>query len=80
MSKSVWKNMSSLDITPSYIILWDYDGFPYQPKGIYQNVPIELVVKIVLIDIEVIDTPLDYNILLGHIYMYVMKEFSSSIF
>jgi hypothetical protein len=41
MSKSVWKNMSSPDITPSSIILWAYDGFPYQPKGIYQNVPIE---------------------------------------
>jgi hypothetical protein len=29
--------------------------------------------KMVLIDIEVIDAPLDYNILLGHSYMYMMK-------
>lgn len=29
--------------------------------------------KMVLIDMEVIDYPLNYNILLGYSYMYIMK-------
>jgi hypothetical protein len=33
-----------------------------------------------MIDIEVIDASLDYNILFGHNYMYAMKVFSSSVF
>jgi hypothetical protein len=36
--------------------------------------------KTILIDIEVIDAPLDYNILFGCSYMYSMKVVASSIF
>jgi len=34
----------------------------------------------VLIEIEVIDAPLDYNILLGHSYIYMMKAMTSFMF
>ena len=34
----------------------------------------------VMVDVEVIDTQLDYNILLGRSYMYAMKGVSSSVF
>jgi hypothetical protein len=34
----------------------------------------------VLIVVEVIDAPLDYNILLDHNFMYAMKVVSSSVF
>nr|KUM45854.1 hypothetical protein ABT39_MTgene2208 [Picea glauca] len=61
-------------------ILRAYDGFISQPEGLYQNVPIELEGKMVLIDIEVVDAPLDYNILLGRSYMYAMKAVSSLVF
>jgi hypothetical protein len=40
----------------------------------------ELGGKTILIDIEVIDAQLDYNILLGRSYMYAMKAMASSIF
>ena len=42
-----------------------YDGCPSSPIDIYQNVPINLARRIVLIDIEVLDVQLEYNILLG---------------
>ena len=45
-----------------------------------QNVPIELIGKNILIYIEVVDNLLDYNILLGQIYMYAFKIVSSIIF
>ena len=40
----------------------------------------ELRGKTILIDIEVIDAPLDYNILFRHSYMYAMKAVASFVF
>jgi hypothetical protein len=73
MSKVVWKKLGSPELVPSSITLRAYDGRPSSPEGIFQNVPVELGGKTILIDIEVIDAPLDYNILFGRSYMYAMK-------
>ena len=80
MSKTVWQKLGSPKLIPSAITLRDYDERPLSPKGLFQNVPVELGGKTILIDIEVIDTPLDYNILFGHSYMYAMKVFASFVF
>lgn len=40
----------------------------------------ELTNKTVLIDIEVADVQLNYNIILGHSYMYSIKEIDLTIF
>jgi hypothetical protein len=42
MSKIVCQQLSSLEIIPSAITLREYDGFPLQPKGLYQTFPIKL--------------------------------------
>jgi hypothetical protein len=57
-----------------------YDGWPSSPEGIFQNVHVELGGKTILINIKVIDGPLDYNILFGRSYMYAMKVLASSVF
>ena len=44
------------------------------------NVPIDLARKTVLIDIEVVNAQLNYNLLLKRIYMYVMRVVSSTFF
>jgi hypothetical protein len=80
MSKTVWKKLGSPELVPSTITLRAYDGRPSSPEGLFQNVPIELGGKTILIDIEVIDAPLDYNILFGRSYMYAMKAVASSVF
>jgi hypothetical protein len=80
MSKTVWQKLGSLELIPSAITLRAYDRRPSSPKGLFQNVPIKLGGKTILIDIEVIDTPLNYNILFSHSYMYTMKEVASSVF
>jgi hypothetical protein len=80
MSKVVWKKLGSPELVPSAITLRAYDGRPSSPEGLFQNVPIELGGKTILIDIEVIDAPLDYNILFGRSYMYAMKAVASSVF
>jgi hypothetical protein len=80
MSKTVWQKLGSPELLPSAITLRAYDGRPSSPEGLFQNVPVELGGKTILIDIEVIDAQLDYNILLGHTYMYAMKAVVSSVF
>jgi hypothetical protein len=61
--QTVWQKLGSLELIPSAITLRAYDGRPSSPEGLFQNVPVELGGKTILIDIEVIDAPLDYNIL-----------------
>jgi hypothetical protein len=80
MSKTVWQKLGSPELIPSAITLRAYDGRPSSPEGLFQNVPVELGGKTILIDIEVIDAQLDYNILLGCSYMYAMKAVASSVF
>jgi hypothetical protein len=80
MSKTVWQKLGSSELIPSAITLRAYEGRPSSPEGLFQNVLVELAGKTILIDIEVIDTPLDYNILFGRSYMYAMKAVASSVF
>jgi hypothetical protein len=80
MSKHVWQKIGSPELVPSTITLRAYDGRPTSSAGLCQNVPIELGGKTILIDIEVIDAQLDYNILFGRNYMYAMKAVASSVF
>jgi hypothetical protein len=80
MSKVVWQKLDSPELVPFSITLRAYDGRPSSPEGLFQNFPIELGGKTILIDIEVIDAPLDYNILFGCSYMYDMKVVASFLF
>jgi hypothetical protein len=80
MSKFVWQKLGSPEIVPSSITLRAYDCLPSSPEGIFQNVPRELGGKTIMVDIQVIDAPLDYNILFECSYMYVMKALASSLF
>jgi hypothetical protein len=80
MSKTIWKKLGSPELIPSSITLLAYDGRPSSPEGLFQNFPFELGGKTILIKIEVIDAPLDYNILFDHRYMYTMKAIASFVF
>jgi hypothetical protein len=80
MSKAVWNKLVSPKLIPFTITLKPYDGCPSSPEGLFQNVPVELVGKTILINIEFIDAPLDYNILLRRSYLYMMKDMASSVF
>jgi hypothetical protein len=52
--------------------LRDFDGRLCSPLGILPNIPIELGGKMVLINVVVMDGLMDYNILLGHDFIYAM--------
>jgi len=42
-----------------------FDGHCFEPHGIIVAFPVELGGKTVSFEVEVVDAPLDYNILLG---------------
>lgn len=74
MSALLWKKLGSPELQLYTITLCAYDGHPCHPERFYQNIPIQLAGKQVLIDVEVVDALLDdYNTLLGRSYMYAMK-------
>ena len=80
MSTLVWKNIGSPSLQRFSTTLRAYDGHPTKAQGILPHVPITLAGKIVLIDIEVVNAQLDYNLLLKRSYMYAMRAITSTIF
>ena len=80
MSTFVWKKLRSPTLQPSTTTLRAYDGCTTQQQGILKNVLIELAGKTMLIDNEVVNAQLDYNLVLGCNYMYSMQGIVSNVF
>ena len=57
-----------------------FDGHTYKPCGIINNLHVQLGGKTVNVDVEVVDGPLDYNILLGRPWVYAMTAIVSTYF
>ena len=69
MSTLVWQKLRSPILQSSSTTLRAYDDHPTKAQGILPHVPITLAEKTVLIDIEVFNAQLDYNLLLERRYM-----------
>ena len=79
MSTSVWKQLGSPELAPSTITLRVWDGHASQHIGLFCNYPITVAGKTVCVEVEVIDAPLYYNILLGQSYTYAMSAIPSAV-
>jgi hypothetical protein len=66
MSYSCWQALSSPTLAASQTILKAFDGHLFTSNGILVAFPIEIGGKIVIVEVEVVNAPLDYNLLLGH--------------
>jgi hypothetical protein len=80
MSLTCWKSIGSPTLSQSLTMLIVFDGRSFHPHSILPTFPIQLGGKIVEVDVKVVDAPLDYNLLLGHIWTYTMTAVVSSIF
>ena len=80
MSLACWKGLSSPTLSLSMNMLTTFDGRSFRPHGILPSLKVHLGGKTVAIEVEVVDAPLDYNLLLGRNYMYNMQVVASSIF
>ena len=65
MSLSCWKGLGSPELSQSTTMLTCFDGISFRPQKILASLKVQLGGKTVAIEVEVVDAPLDYNILLG---------------
>ena len=65
MSFTCWQGLGFPTLDASQTVLKAFDGHMFSPHGILVAFPIELGEKIVTIEVEVVNVPLDYNLLLG---------------
>ena len=80
MSLSCWQALCSPTLVSSPAVLKAFDGHIFKPHGVLTTFPVEINGKTVPIDVEVIDAPLDYNLLLGRTWFYAMKAMASTVF
>ena len=72
MSYSYWQAVGSPILVASQTVLKSFDGHLFTPHGILTAFPVELGGKTVTIEVEVVNAPLDYNLLLGRSWFYPM--------
>ena len=80
MSLSCWKGLGSPVLSQFSTMLIVFYGRSFRPQGILPSLEVQLGGKTVVIEGEVVDTPLHYNILLGRNWMYSMQAVASSLF
>jgi hypothetical protein len=80
LSSSVWKVLGSPKLVSTSHELLDFDRCPSEYLGILPQFPISLGGKIVLVDVIVVQGPLDFNMLLRHDYVYAMNVVVSTLF
>jgi len=61
-------------------MLKSFDGHVFKPHGIVPVFPVMLGRKTKNVEVEVVNAPIDYNLLLGRSWTYVMEVFPSSYF
>ena len=77
---SCWKGLGSLELSQSATMLTTFDGRSFRPHGILPSLKVRFGGKTIMIEVEVVDAPLHYNILLGQNWIYSMQVIASSLF
>jgi hypothetical protein len=80
MSLVCWKSLGSPTLSQSPTMLTAFDGRSFRPHIILPAFLIQIGGKMVEVDVEVVDAPLDYNLLLGRNWNYAMTAIVSSVF
>ena len=80
LSLTCWKSLGSPELVTSPMTLKSFNGRGFQPHGLISALVVELGGKTVSIQVEVVDAPLDYNLLLGINWFYAMTNVASTVF
>ena len=80
MYLSCWKGLGSPELSKSATMLTAFDGRSSRLHDILSSLKVCLGGNTVVIEVEVVDSPLDYNLLLGRNWMYSMQAIASSLF
>jgi hypothetical protein len=77
MSLVCWKSLVSPTLSQSPTMLTYFDGRSFHPHGILPAFPVQLGGKTIEVDFEVVNTALDYNLLLGCNWTYTLTAIVS---
>jgi hypothetical protein len=80
MSVNCWKDIGSPTLTESHNILKAFNGIGFKPYGVLPSLSITLEGKVVTVEVEVFDAPLNYNLILGHNWIDSMRAVVSTLF
>jgi hypothetical protein len=80
MSLACWKAIGSPPLNESQNTLKAFNDSGFNPYGVLPSLPITLEGKMVQVEVEVFDAPLDYNLLLGHSWIDSMRAIVSTFF
>ena len=80
LSLSCWKAIGSPKLVTSTTTLKAFGGWGFQPHGLISALVVDLGGKTISIQVEVVDTLLDYNLLLGRNWFYAMTVVASMVF
>lgn len=80
ISSLTWKSLGFPKLLATDSQLLGYDRRPSEYMGVLPQLPIILGGKIVLINMMVVDHPLDFNMLLMHDFVYAMNLVLYSLF
>ena len=80
LSSSVWKVLGSPELVSSSHELLAFDRCPSEYLGVLPQLPISFGGKTVLVDVIVVQGSLDFNMILGRDYVYVMNDMVSTLF
>jgi hypothetical protein len=80
MLLACWKAIGQPELSPSPTLLTAFDGRSFRPHGIIPSFPMQLGGKTVCVEVEVVDAPIDYNLLLGHSWTYAMQAVVTTVF
>jgi hypothetical protein len=75
-----WKAIGSPPFTESHNTLKAFNGSSFNPYNVLPSLPITLEGKMVQVEVEVFDTPLDYNLLRGRSWIDSMCAVVSTLF
>jgi hypothetical protein len=80
MSLACWKAIGQPVLSLSPTLLTSFDGRSFRPHGIIPSFPVQLGGKTMCVEVEVVDAPLDYNLLLGRSWTYAMHAVVATVF
>jgi hypothetical protein len=80
MSLACWKAIGQPILSSSPTLLTSFDGHSFRPHGIIPSFPVQLGGKTMCVEVEVVDAPLDYNLLLGRSWTYAMHAVVATVF
>jgi hypothetical protein len=80
MSLACWKTIIQPIFSLSPTLLTAFDGHSFRPHGIIPSFSVQLGGKTVCVEVEVVNAPLDYNLLFERSWTYDMHAVVTTVF